>query len=81
MTTHNESDIVKGVKLDTDDCKCSDDTNKDDNTNPFGIIEGDSSYHNILVGKILQLMGKETNHISPIDYLYMTKIVQELVKR
>ena len=48
---------------------------------PFKIIESDNGYHNTLVGKILQLMGKEANHISPIDYLYMTKIVQELVKR
>lgn len=51
------------------------------NVNPFEIIEGDSHYHNLLVGKILQLMGTHTNHISPIDYLYMTKIIQELVKR
>ncbi len=51
------------------------------NTDPFEIIEGDNHYHNLLVGKILQLMGKETNHVSPIDYLYMTKIIQELVKR
>lgn len=51
------------------------------NTDPFEIIESDNHYHNLLVGKILQLMGKETNHVSPIDYLYMTKIIQELVKR
>jgi len=49
--------------------------------NPFEIIESDKGYHNALVGKILQLMGTETKHISPIDYLYMTKIVQELVRR
>lgn len=51
------------------------------NTDPFEMIENDNAYHNILVGKILQLMGKETNYISPIDYLYMTKIIQGLVKR
>ena len=49
--------------------------------NPFVRIEGNKEYHNNLVGRILQLMGKQSDDADTIDYLYMTKIVQELVKR
>ena len=76
----HECGFTKEIKtFYTSGMKCE--ASGDSSTNPFEIIESDNGHHNVLVGRILQLMGESTGHISPIDYLYMTKIVQELVKR